>query len=50
MKVIIHSTLKVIADSEHIQETLEHGGQGCTDNPRDLFEMITKAVIERQVG
>ena len=34
---------------EHIKETLEHGGQGCTNNPRDLFEMITKAVIERQV-
>ena len=35
---------------EHIQETLDHGGQGCTNNPRDLFEMVTKAVIERQVG
>ena len=35
---------------EHIQETLEHGGQGCTSNPRDLFEMVTKAVIERQLG
>ena len=34
---------------EHIQETLEHGGQGCTNNPRDLFEMVTKTVIERQV-
>lgn len=35
---------------EHIEETLKHGGQGCTNNPRDLFEMVTKAVIERQVG
>ena len=35
---------------QHIQETLEHGGQGCTNNPRDLFEMVTKAVIERQLG
>ena len=35
---------------EHIQETLEHGGQGCTNNPGQLFEMVTKAVIERQVG
>ena len=34
---------------EHIQETLDHGGQGCTNNPRDLFEMVTKAVIERQI-
>lgn len=34
---------------EHIQETLDHGGQGCTNNPRDLFEMVTKAVIEGQV-
>ena len=35
---------------EHIQETFDHGGQGCTNNPRDLFEMVTKSVIERQVG
>ena len=34
---------------EHKQETVEHGGQGCTNNPRDLFEMVTKAVIEREV-
>lgn len=35
---------------EHIRETLAHGGQGCTNDPRDLFEMVTKAVIERQAG
>ena len=35
---------------EHVQETLEHGGQGCTNDPRHLFEMVTKAIIERQVG
>ena len=34
---------------QHVKETLEHGGQGCTNNPRDLFEMVTKSVIERQI-
>lgn len=34
---------------DHKQETVEHGGQGCTNNPRDLFEMVTKSVIEREV-
>ena len=33
---------------EHKQETLEHGGQGCTNNPQELFDMVTKAVIQGQ--
>lgn len=31
---------------EHKRETLEHGGQGCTNNAEELFEMVTKTVIE----
>jgi hypothetical protein len=30
---------------EHKRETLEHGGQGCTNNPQELFMMVTRAVI-----
>jgi CheY-like chemotaxis protein len=30
---------------EHKQETHEHGGQGCTNNIQELFQMVTKAVI-----
>jgi CheY-like chemotaxis protein len=30
---------------EHIRETYEHHGQGCTDKPQELFQMITKTVI-----
>jgi CheY-like chemotaxis protein len=33
---------------EHKRETREHGGQGCTSNPQELFEMVTRAVIGRQ--
>lgn len=33
---------------EHKLETQEHGGQGCTDDPQELFEMVTKAVIKQQ--
>jgi CheY-like chemotaxis protein len=35
---------------EHQRETLEHGGQGCTNNARELFEMVTRAVIQRQTA
>ena len=35
---------------EHKAETREHGGQGCTNNARELFEMVTKAVIQRQAA
>lgn len=30
---------------EHKRETIEHGGQGCTNDPQELFQMVTKAVI-----
>jgi CheY-like chemotaxis protein len=35
---------------EHKRETLEHGGQGCTNNAQELFEMVTRAVIGRQTA
>ena len=35
---------------EHKKETEEHGGQGCTNNAQELFEMVTKAVIQRLAG
>jgi len=31
----------------HKFETYEHGGQGCTNDQQELFEMVTRAVIER---
>jgi CheY-like chemotaxis protein len=30
---------------EHKRETAEHGGQGCTNDAQELFQMVTKAVI-----
>jgi CheY-like chemotaxis protein len=33
---------------EHKKETIEHGGQGCTNNAQELFQMVTSAV--RQVN
>jgi CheY-like chemotaxis protein len=33
---------------EHKRETREHGGQGCTNNAQELFQMLTRAVIQRQ--
>jgi CheY-like chemotaxis protein len=30
---------------EQRRETREHGGQGCTNRPAELFEMVTGAVI-----
>lgn len=35
---------------EHKQETLAHGGQGCTNNSRELFQMVTRAIVNRQVA
>jgi CheY-like chemotaxis protein len=35
---------------EHKQETRKHGGQGCTNNAQELFEMVTRAVIQRQTA
>lgn len=34
---------------EHKRETQEHGGQGCTKKAQELFEMVTRAVIVRQM-
>ena len=31
---------------EHKRETKEHGGQGCTNNAQELFQMVTKLVID----
>jgi len=30
---------------EHKLETSEHGGQGCTNNPQELFRMVMRAMI-----
>lgn len=35
---------------EHKRETLEHRGQGCTNNAQELFGMITRAVIKGQTA
>jgi hypothetical protein len=29
---------------EHKQETVQHGGQGCTNDAQELFQMVTSAV------
>lgn len=29
---------------EHIRETYEHGGQGCTNDSNELFQMVTHTV------
>ncbi len=34
---------------EHRRETLEHGGQGCTNDGQELFEMVTKVIFGRQL-
>jgi CheY-like chemotaxis protein len=33
---------------EHWQETIEHGGQGCTNDGQKLFEMVTKVIFGPQ--
>lgn len=33
---------------EHKEETRKHGGQGCTNNAQELFEMVVRGVINRQ--
>jgi CheY-like chemotaxis protein/cytochrome c oxidase subunit IV len=30
---------------EHVRETHEHGGQGCTNDANELFRMVTQAVF-----
>ena len=33
-------------EPEHKRETAKHGGQGCTNNAQELFEMVTSVVSE----
>ena len=35
---------------EHKRETREHGGQGCTNNAQELFEMVTRSLIQGQTA
>ena len=35
---------------EHKSETREHGGQGCTNNAQELFQLVTRIVIQRQTA
>jgi CheY-like chemotaxis protein len=35
------------AEPQHRRETAEHDGQGCTNDPQELFEMVTSALIRR---
>lgn len=32
---------------EHKQEAYEHGGQGSTNNPQELFQIVMKAIVTR---
>ena len=32
-------------DPQHKRETLEHGGQGATNDPQELFEMVTSELL-----
>lgn len=32
---------------EHKREATEHGGQGSTNNPQELFQIVMKAVVTR---
>ena len=36
--------------AEHKRETREHGGHASTNNPQELFEVVTRAVIARQTA
>ena len=35
---------------EHKQETREHGGQGCTNDGQELFEMVTEIIFRPRQG
>ncbi|MBI3407613.1 MAG: response regulator [Planctomycetes bacterium] len=35
---------------EHKRETREHGGQGCTNDGQELFEMVMSEVVGRQAA
>jgi CheY-like chemotaxis protein len=32
---------------EEVRKTSKHGGQGCTDNPEELFRMVMRAILTR---
>ncbi len=32
---------------EHKRETVKHGGQGCTNNAKELFQMVNRAILDR---
>ena len=36
------------ADPEHRRETLQHGGQGCTNHYQELIQAVVRAVILRE--
>lgn len=38
------------ASPEHKNETADHGGQGSTNNPQELFEMVTRSVMGQRAG
>ncbi|MGH3913569.1 MAG: hypothetical protein ACRDTC_09175 [Pseudonocardiaceae bacterium] len=33
------------SSQEHKREVAEHGGQGCTDSPQELFRMVMRVVV-----
>ena len=35
---------------KHKRETADHGGQGCTNNPQELFRMVTRSVIRQHAA
>lgn len=35
---------------EHKRETIQHGGQGCTNNAEELFTMVMRAIMQRQTS
>ena len=35
-------------DPEHIQETRKHGGQGCTNNAKELFNIVMNEIRKRK--
>lgn len=35
---------------EHKKETMDHGGQGCTNNAQELFQMVTQTVLRRAIA
>ena len=37
-------------DPAHKRETAAHGGQGCTNNARELFDMIMDVITERYLA